>query len=248
MARFETFGQVRGSQGNSSGGDFDRESSFRGADASNTVEDSGRGRPLGSDLLFLFILFPGLEIADAHLPPVLQLTDGLTKVVFIFQVHGEVLEVLMVHHAGEGLGFVVQVAFFLGAFLVKVVVSAVLEEFMFEDYFFPVGTGGEACIVDSYDEEFEFHFGFQFAVSGVYAIARFECHGLDSLFGFVVVFGFEFQSPGHVTLDLMTGRNGGGGLLLGRGRSCCFSYLLSFLNSSFLAGLKLLPRYFFYET
>lgn len=192
MTCFKTLWEFWGTEGSGSRGRFDRSGRFGATDASGAVEGSGGGGPLRSDLLFLFVLLASFKVADSHLPPILQLDNGLTEVVFVLEVHRERLEVLVVHHTGEAFGFAMQVTFFFGAFLVQVIVASVLQEFVLEYCLLSVSTRGEACVVDIHDEEFQFHFRIELASPGIDAIARIELHGLDCLFGFVVVLDLEF--------------------------------------------------------
>ena len=66
---------------------------------------------------------------------------------------------------------------------------------------------------------------------------------LHSLFGFVEVLSLEFQTTGHVSLDLVAGRDTSRGLLLGSIRFAACSFLLLLLYPPLLPRLELVTRY-----
>lgn len=211
---FETFREFRGCQGSSCRRDFNGRIGFGHPDATKSVESSRGSWTLRTDMLFLFVLFAGLEVADAHLAPILQLADGLAEIVLVFQVCGKVFEVLMIHHAGEGFGFIVEVTLLFGAFFVSVVVLAILKQFVFENDLLSICTPCETGIVNIHDKHFQFHFRFEFTSPWVDTVARIEHHVLNRFFSFIAELGFELESAGHVALYFMTSGDGSGGLLL----------------------------------
>ena len=76
-----------------------------------------------------------------------------------------------------------------------------LDEATFEGKLFPLGTPIETLVVNVQDGEFQLDIG-----SGVFLA---EKHVFDTEFSVVLVFKVEFETLGHVPLDLMVGWNGG---------------------------------------
>ena len=176
-----------------------------GAHPSLTVEGA-RGRGFGeADLFLRFVLLTFFEGADLVVAPVLELMDGLSEIVFFVEGGGEVVEVLVVHHAGERFGFVEEGLFLLGLFLLHVGVALVFEEAVLEDDLFSVGAGCQARIVNVHDDHFQLHLGLDFPCTWIDAFAGVKLHVLDSLFGLVCEFGLKLQATGHIASDLMAG-------------------------------------------